>query len=961
KKSNRASPLGAKVQSACSIGTPPSFSEEEPFSKSVVTIKVPRSNEGKPDISVPECKGGSDLVKIEPSIEDKVVNISPLETKVKQIKKGKKDSGRVDSSPTDQTLVRDDLKEGEGESSYLDSVPGGPTEGGVSSPYLLTVESVEGRVLDPYLAVSSDLKMTEVSECKLDGGSGETKDDVIGEDESKDSGSATETSSVETKSEDDDSEDVPKLGEGKFQVRATRKCSDIVADAMSLRINLKNMMRNESLDKDFARFLRTETKSFTAELLRVDKNPDPFSPSKMASLEARIRSLKGLSPVKKEAKNVTAEDKLIKKVEDEQEISLSPGFRSSLKEIYVDATVQVLSGDSSENTESADKKEGSVDEEIENVESEAAGDVEKEVSPKMKAGPLASETKGNGLEAGPCDTKTELGRNEADGNATTETVQVILKSDNFESNVCSGLVNGVENGFGLNPTKSVGEERKRFEYREQESEDASKVFVKMFKPNIQEAALSPRGEMRCFDFISNCSPTQSAKCSGIADSNIDKTLANIVLRSGDMKDKENLAHQVFDGFTKQNLSLSGSVTSETIDSVPKVGQPVAFDVVGCKGGNCTANSGPAGIGLGLEGVLESPSETPPKKGGGEPSSSSLEKASAAVEDKKESPVGCEDPLTARSISHAIEGPEGREVTLATCAFSFSDDSEGILGRLASPPSIGGEPCSPPILAAKEASPVNASSKEGDEEEIDGEGGEVDSAAESTEGEDDSEDNDGFSEKETKGISEQGLKRRKTLFEKLALDALDKAKQGRSPLNKEDMDVVVEWLAWYRDSTRSKEKADVLDPHLQDGNGKPKLVNNMLSKVEAKSQDDAFGPQPVGAAAPASWASVVAAHGNPMLKDEVSRVPGVMAELVFGEQALKSVTPTSALTVSSVMNTEDTEVSGFAASEESMDVRHFEQFDSLVQGQPPVADPGVSSSFPLSPASHHLEEMGKLGG
>ncbi|KAL6971516.1 hypothetical protein U1Q18_031195, partial [Sarracenia purpurea var. burkii] len=370
-----------------------------------------------------------------------------------------------------------------------------------------------------------------------------------------------------------DSEEGSKLGEGKFQVRATRKCSDIVADAMSLRINLKNMMRNESLDKDFARFLRTETKSFTAELLRVDKNPDPFSPSKMASLEARIRSLKGLSPVNKEAKIVTAEEKLIKQVEDEQEISLSPGFRSSPKEIYVGASVQVLSGDSSENTESADKEEGSVDEEIENVESEAEGDVEKEAGPKMKAGPFASETKGNGLEAGPCDTKTELGRNEADGNATTETVQVFLKSDNLESNVCSGLVNDVENGFGLNPTKSVGEERKRFEYREHESEDASKVFVKMFKPNIQEAALSPRGEMRCFDFISNCSPTQSAKCSGIDDSNIDKTLANIVLHSGDMKDKENLAHQVFDGFTKQNLSLSGSVNSEAIDPVPKVGQP----------------------------------------------------------------------------------------------------------------------------------------------------------------------------------------------------------------------------------------------------------------------------------------------------------------------------------------------------------------------------------------------------
>ncbi|KAL6957229.1 hypothetical protein U1Q18_040487 [Sarracenia purpurea var. burkii] len=312
-----------------------------------------------------------------------------------------------------------------------------------------------------------------------------------------------------------DSEEGSKLGEGKFQVRATRKCSDIVADTMSLRINLKNMMRNESLDKDFARFLRTETKSFTAELLRVDKNPDPFSPSKMASSEARIRSLKGLSPVNKEAKIVTAEEKLIKQVEDEQEISLSPGFRSSPKEIYVGASVQVLSGDILSlmiRRRGVLMKRSKMLNRKQRVTS---------AGPKMKAGPFASETKGNGLEAGPCDTKTELGRNEADGNATTETVQVFLKSDNLESNVCSGLVNDVENGFGLNPTKSVGEERKRFEYREHESEDASKVFVKMFKPNIQEAALSPRG---------------------------------------DMKDKENLAHQ-------------GSVNSEAIDPVPKVGQP----------------------------------------------------------------------------------------------------------------------------------------------------------------------------------------------------------------------------------------------------------------------------------------------------------------------------------------------------------------------------------------------------
>ncbi|KAL6956466.1 hypothetical protein U1Q18_044584 [Sarracenia purpurea var. burkii] len=62
------------------------------------------------------------------------------------------------------------------------------------------------------------------------------------------------------------------------------------------------------MDKDFVTLLRTESKSFTAELLRFDKDPDPFSPSKMASLEARIRSLKGLSPVKAEDKVGTTKE-----------------------------------------------------------------------------------------------------------------------------------------------------------------------------------------------------------------------------------------------------------------------------------------------------------------------------------------------------------------------------------------------------------------------------------------------------------------------------------------------------------------------------------------------------------------------------------------------------------------------------------------------------------------------------
>ncbi|KAL6991666.1 hypothetical protein U1Q18_009777, partial [Sarracenia purpurea var. burkii] len=39
-----------------------------------------------------------------------------------------------------------------------------------------------------------------------------------------------------------------------------------------------------------------------------------------------------------------------------------------------------------------------------------------------------------------------------------------------------------------------------------------------------------------------------------------------------------------------------------------------------------------------------------------------------------------------------------------------------------------------------------------------------------------------------------------VFERLALDALDKARQGRSPISKDDLATVVEWLAWYRNTS-----------------------------------------------------------------------------------------------------------------------------------------------------------------
>ncbi|KAL6976676.1 hypothetical protein U1Q18_025463 [Sarracenia purpurea var. burkii] len=40
-----------------------------------------------------------------------------------------------------------------------------------------------------------------------------------------------------------------------------------------------------------------------------------------------------------------------------------------------------------------------------------------------------------------------------------------------------------------------------------------------------------------------------------------------------------------------------------------------------------------------------------------------------------------------------------------------------------------------------------------------------------------------------------------------MDALDKAKQGRSPLNNEDMEAMIEWLAWYRGSPNKVNSSD----------------------------------------------------------------------------------------------------------------------------------------------------------
>ncbi|KAL6956910.1 hypothetical protein U1Q18_040618 [Sarracenia purpurea var. burkii] len=53
-----------------------------------------------------------------------------------------------------------------------------------------------------------------------------------------------------------DSEEEQKSGEGKVQVRASRPCLIIVNDALNIRKNMIKMIKDESMDKDFVKFLR---------------------------------------------------------------------------------------------------------------------------------------------------------------------------------------------------------------------------------------------------------------------------------------------------------------------------------------------------------------------------------------------------------------------------------------------------------------------------------------------------------------------------------------------------------------------------------------------------------------------------------------------------------------------------------------------------------------------------------
>ncbi|KAL6952642.1 hypothetical protein U1Q18_043814 [Sarracenia purpurea var. burkii] len=75
----------------------------------------------------------------------------------------------------------------------------------------------------------------------------------------------------------------------------------VIDDALEVCSKLKEWIRSEAFDKDSARVVREELKALNRVLIESGSDPDPFSPAKMAVLEARIRMMKGFSPIKQES------------------------------------------------------------------------------------------------------------------------------------------------------------------------------------------------------------------------------------------------------------------------------------------------------------------------------------------------------------------------------------------------------------------------------------------------------------------------------------------------------------------------------------------------------------------------------------------------------------------------------------------------------------------------------------
>ncbi|KAL6991678.1 hypothetical protein U1Q18_009789 [Sarracenia purpurea var. burkii] len=100
-------------------------------------------------------------------------------------------------------------------------------------------------------------------------------------------------------SEEDDLKDsnVPKP-----QSRGSRSGKSIIEEAMSIRGNLKELFRSNSMNEELSKVLRSERKSLGSEIICLRDSPKPLFLERMGAIEARIQRIKRLSPFRLDSK-----------------------------------------------------------------------------------------------------------------------------------------------------------------------------------------------------------------------------------------------------------------------------------------------------------------------------------------------------------------------------------------------------------------------------------------------------------------------------------------------------------------------------------------------------------------------------------------------------------------------------------------------------------------------------------
>ncbi|KAL6956864.1 hypothetical protein U1Q18_040572 [Sarracenia purpurea var. burkii] len=96
-----------------------------------------------------------------------------------------------------------------------------------------------------------------------------------------------------------ESEDVPKIIKAP-NPRGPRSCTSIIAEAVCIHGNLKEILRDKSMGANLSELLRAEKKALESDFKSFRSCPDSLIPEILTAIEARILKIKGVLPVKGE-------------------------------------------------------------------------------------------------------------------------------------------------------------------------------------------------------------------------------------------------------------------------------------------------------------------------------------------------------------------------------------------------------------------------------------------------------------------------------------------------------------------------------------------------------------------------------------------------------------------------------------------------------------------------------------